>query len=147
MTSCRGIATPKRKYKLKSIKLCLITPVLRFLVSLIVLLGFTGARAAVGDEFIQPGIKYNLKFQVLTEEEGNYTCAVMGFETDPTENVALDEIPEQVYYKGHSYTVTEIGRNAFEGKTCITSVSLPKTIKKIGFFALSKNSYSSITLP
>lgn len=115
--------------------------------SLIVLLGFTGARAAVGDEFIQPGIKYNLKFQVLTEEEGNYTCAVMGFETDPTENVALDEIPEQVYYKGHSYTVTEIGRNAFEGKTCITSVSLPKTIKKIGFFALSKNSYSSITLP
>ena len=122
-------------------------PVLRFLVSLIVLLGFTGARAAVGDVFIQPGIKYNLKFEMLTEEDGNYTCAVMGFETDPTENVALDEIPEQVFYKGHSYTVTEIGRNAFEGKTCITSVSLPKTIKKIGFFALSKNSYSSITLP
>lgn len=101
-------------------------PVLRFLVSLIVLLGFTGARAEVGDEFIDGNIKY----KVLTEEKDKKTCAALGFVTKPTTDQDLT-IQVTAVYNGVVYKVTEVQDNAFANIKQIKTLGLPYSIQKL----------------
>ena len=42
-------------------------------------------------------------------------------------------IPDQVTIQGKTYRVTAIGKCAFEGTEALQSISLPATVKKIGF--------------
>lgn len=114
-------------------------PVLRFLVSLIVLLGFTGARAAVGDEFIDGNIKY----KVLTEEDKK-TCAALGFVTKPTTDQDLT-IQVTAVYNGVVYKVTEVQDNAFANIKQIKTLRLPYSIQKIGRDAFSRSGLTSIS--
>lgn len=46
-------------------------------------------------------------------------------------------IPESFSYEGKKYTVTSIGRNAFNYCTEMTSLIIPNTIKEIGDGAIS----------
>lgn len=115
-------------------------PVLRFLVSLIVLLGFTGARAEVGDEFIDGNIKY----KVLTEEKDKKTCAALGFVTKPTTDQDLT-IQVTAVYNGVVYKVTEVQDNAFANIKQIKTLGLPYSIQKIGRDAFSRSGLTSIS--
>ena len=45
------------------------------------------------------------------------------------------DIPEKVTYGGISYQVSSIGKNAFEGHSDITYLSIPSTIESIGEYA------------
>lgn len=56
-------------------------------------------------------------------------------------------IPESVNYYGISYTVTEVGQEAFKSCKKITSISMPQTIEKIGDYAFSDCSLPDIPLP
>ena len=47
-------------------------------------------------------------------------------------------IPEAVSYKGMSYPVTSIGKQAFRGCSGLTSVSIPNSVKSIGVSAFEK---------
>lgn len=116
-------------------------PVLRFLVSLIVLLGFTGARAEVGDEFIDGNIKY----KVLTEEKDKKTCAALGFVTKPTTDQDLTIQVTAVDDNGVVYKVTEVQDNAFANIKQIKTLGLPYSIQKIGRDAFSRSGLTSIS--
>lgn len=116
-------------------------PVLRFLVSLIVLLGFTGARAEVGDEFKDGNIKY----KVLTEEKDKKTCAALGFVTKPTTDQDLTIQVTAVDDNGVVYKVTEVQDNAFANIKQIKTLGLPYSIQKIGKDAFSRSGLTSIS--
>lgn len=108
--------------------------------SLIVLLGFTGARAAVGDEFPDGNIKY----KVLTEEKDKRTCAALGFVTKPTTDQNL-YIPVTAVYNGVVYKVTEVQDKAFANIKQIKTLELPYSIQKIGRDAFSRSGLTSIS--
>ena len=58
------------------------------------------------------------------------------------------DIPSTVNYQGHSYTVTEIGKKAFDICTSITSVTIPATVRTIGMYAfLDCEGLTSINIP
>lgn len=63
-------------------------------------------------------------------------------------NLKTVTIPVSVFYKGKTYTVTEIGFHAFSYCSELTSVVIPNTIKKIGeqAFAVCEG-LTSITIP
>lgn len=57
-------------------------------------------------------------------------------------------IPEYVVSQGVTYTVTELGRDAFRGSANMTSVSLPESLNNIGINCFQGcSSLTSITLP
>lgn len=57
-------------------------------------------------------------------------------------------IPEFVLYNGITYTVSEIGRDAFRGCGSLTSVTLPESIANLGINAFQGcTALESITLP
>lgn len=110
--------------------------------SLIVLLGFTGARAEVGDELIDDGIKY----KVLTEEEDKKgTCAALGFVTTPTTDKNLIIPVTVIDDNGVVYKVTEVQDNAFANIKQIKTLGLPYSIQKIGRDAFSRSGLTSIS--
>jgi len=80
------------------------------------------------------------------EDEDTY---VYVYPTDSLRYVGTINIPSSVTNSnnGESYTVTGIGENAFTDCTRLTDVTLPNTIKYIGFVAFSGTSLESITLP
>lgn len=58
------------------------------------------------------------------------------------------EIPEEVLWEGHQYTVTSIGKEAFRCATNLTGVEIPYTITAISTSAFyGCKSISSITIP
>ena len=50
-------------------------------------------------------------------------------------NTRYVDIPENVTYSGKTYRVSSIGKNAFEGHSDITYLSIPSTIESIGEYA------------
>ena len=57
-------------------------------------------------------------------------------------------IPEAVQYNGVSYSVTEIGSNAFTSCTGLTSVTIPNSVTEIGSNAFSScTGLTSVTIP
>lgn len=74
---------------------------------------------------------YTYQGQTLNYEivdESAKTCKVVGYQTVAGELV----IPSQVSYNGNTYTVTEIGKSAFENCISLTSVTIPNSITSIG---------------
>lgn len=56
-------------------------------------------------------------------------------------------IPEQITYKGHTYTVMSVGENAFAGQDNLTSVRLPSSVRGISACAfLGCTSLRQVTL-
>lgn len=50
-------------------------------------------------------------------------------------NTRYVDIPQNVTYGGKTYRVSSIGKNAFEGRSDITYLSIPSTIESIGKYA------------
>lgn len=94
-------------------------------ITLILLAGF--ALQALAYDFEVDGMYY--KIQVYTETPEVYVvhCAQPGWNCYSGDVV----IPETVTYEGVTYTVTEIGSQAFKNCTELTSVSFPSTLTYI----------------
>ena len=57
-------------------------------------------------------------------------------------------IPHSVTHNGISYSVTEIGKEAFDGCKGLTSITLPNSVTEIGIFAFyGCKGLTSITIP
>lgn len=93
---------------------------------------------ASADEVIN-GIKYNC----YTVDNLNY-AQVEGYETGLT----IANIPGSITSGGKQYTVTSIGRSAFEDCSTLTSVTFPNSVVVIDDYAFSNcPSLTSITIP
>ena len=106
------------------------------------------ADAAVDDLFTIDNIIY----QVLTEEENNYTVEVSGNTLTQITDVV---IPSTVTNGDYTYTVTEIGGmledsesdNAFHDCNYLRSIELPNTITQIGVSAFDNCGLTEIDIP
>lgn len=80
---------------------------------------------------------------------GYYTSTKLAYLTGTTStSLTTLNVPSTIKIDGETYTVNNIGQNAFENNTTLTTVNLPSTIKYISayaFFNCSK--LSSISLP
>ncbi len=80
----------------------------------------------------------NFKYEVLTEDvgAGTGTVALVGYASDPSGNLT---VAEEVYSDdtGISYTVIEIGEEAFKDYEDITGVEIPDSVNNIGKKAFS----------
>lgn len=56
-------------------------------------------------------------------------------------------VPETVIYNGYTYTVTELGENVFDGHSSVTTLNLPKTLRKIGKQALAGCALEVLEIP
>jgi len=87
----------------------------------------------------------SLKFLELNSIE--MTCKVTGPKDDLTLNGDL-AIPGNVTISGNSYTVVEIGNDAFKNGTGLISVTIPDSVKVIGNSAFYNcTSIISVTIP
>ena len=87
--------------------------------------------------FTVDGISYS-----ITSTDDN-TVKVVANASGYSGNVT---IPSEVTYKDVTYTVTAIGSGAFTDDAELTSVSLPSTVKSIGYAAFSGSSVNSVVL-
>lgn len=91
---------------------------------------------------IVDGIYYNR----LSSNEVEVTASSIGG-TDRHIYTGDIVIPEQITYAGKRFTVTQIGKAAFRYQEYMTSISLPKTIKRIEDNAFEFCKFKSFTLP
>ncbi len=81
-----------------------------------------------------PNKKSDVRFEIAPFKylvTGDNTVSLVGYDYSKDPNNGVVEIPSSVTYQAKSYSVTEIVR-AFLGKTKITSVTIPLTVKSIG---------------
>ncbi len=87
----------------------------------------------------------NIIYEVLTDEDGNRTLAVVG--NTLTENTSV-VIPATVQYLDKIYTVTEIAEYAFQNCELLESIDLPNTVVAINNFAFfGATNLRSIDIP
>ena len=99
--------------------------------------------AKVGDVFTQG----NLKFTVLTENDDQGTVSVAKTATSISGELI---IPSRVVNQNVSYTVTEVGKNAFEACKSLTgSLTIPNSVTTIGDYAFYECTgfTGSLTIP
>lgn len=95
----------------------------KLLFLLMALLPMMSAWAAYGDEFTADGLIY--------VDTGTGTVGVKGYSTAPTGALVIPMLVTNPETKT-TYSVIQIGPNAFKGCTGLTSVTLPKTMCNIG---------------
>ena len=99
------------------------------------------AEVGVGSVFTVNGISYEVTTQIGVKEV-EVTQATTGFTAS-----GVLVIPEAVTYEGVIYSVTSIGKYAFDSKTEITSVIIPNSVTIIKQFAFSKcTNLTSVTI-
>ena len=84
------------------------------------------------------GIYYNLVSKIkeaeVTQNPNKYTGSVV--------------IPEKVTYENVEYSVTSIGKYAFDGCSGLTSVTIPNSVTSIGKYAFyGCSGLTSVTIP
>ena len=120
---------------MKTLRLCL-------LISAFCLVSVTKATAS---DFKVDGINYNITSSTdltveVTFEPGSYTNKL-----PYTEELT---IPEYVTYRGKTYTVTSIGKKAFNDFAFSGSITIPASVTSIGDMAFSScYNLTSITIP
>ncbi|MGN0211603.1 MAG: leucine-rich repeat domain-containing protein [Muribaculaceae bacterium] len=92
--------------------------------------------SAYADTFTVDGIIY----EALTET----TCKVA---KNGTSYSGALNIPSRVTNEDVTYTVTEVGDDAFNGATFVNGLTLPSTIEKIGSTAFRYTNMAEVTIP
>ena len=85
----------------------------------------------------------SLDFEVISSTL--LTCKVTGVKTGVTLNG--DVVIPGTYTDGNTYTVVEIGDQAFNNCPGLTGVTIPDSVKKIGNFAFYKCGLATMTIP
>ena len=86
------------------------------------------------------GIWYNLNSESKEAEVTNEFITYMKY-------FGHIVIPETVVYNDVSYSVTSIGNYAFHNCSLLQGVTIPNTVKSIGYDAFSQSSLPQITIP
>lgn len=107
--------------------------------------GWYGYVLAIGSLEHQTFSLEGLKYEVLTDIEGDRTVTVTGYTDRSLESIS---IPDSVDYKNKTFYVTEIYEYAFSDCRGLASIDLGNSVKKIGSFAFGYcTSLVSITIP
>lgn len=90
-----------------------------------------------------------LKYTIISETDKTVSVTKVNTEAyNPTITDATLTIPEQAIHNSTSYTVIEIGINAFNSERNLTSITIPNTIRKIDHNAFQNCSgITTITIP
>lgn len=78
---------------------------------------------------------------------GNQTAGVTGFNANAPHDADRTTIPDKVTRNGKTYTVTNIGQQAFLNDKTLTSMIIPSTVTSIGTQAFASSSLQAISLP
>ena len=100
-------------------------------------------------EEVSPGID-GIYYKIISEEEQTVAVTFRGETSTTYKNEYSGEIviPETVTLNGKTYTVTEIGDEAFLSCKELTSVIIPNSVKRIDFEAFyGCSNLTSVTLP
>lgn len=95
------------------------------------------ARKTIAEDVVIDSLYYNL----YETESGQYEAEVVR-----SYNNKSYVIPSKVNYLGVDFTVTAIGDKAFASRGNLTEISLPNTVKTIGWRAFEESNISSIDL-
>ncbi len=95
-------------------------------------------KAAVGDTFTVDDIEYVIKSEDPNEVAVGKSVSFAG---------TTANIPATVMNGATTYTVTALANYALQKKPSLTSVTLPKTVKKIGAHALRDTGITSMLIP
>ena len=96
--------------------------------------------------FTAPNAEGQMLSYLILPEGNNTVALVRPKDKKDRYNDASYIIPATVSYNGQTYTVTEIGREAFNNSKA-RSVTLPSTLKYIAAWAFTRTDLQSIVLP
>ena len=99
-----------------------------------------------GVSFTVPNAKGQMLSYLILPEGNNTVALVQAEKKKDRYNDPSYIIPATVNYNGQTYTVTEIGAEAFK-KSKLTSITLPSSLKYIAINAFISSSLNSIVFP
>ena len=108
---------------------------------LLLMTAFVALAANARETIVEDVVIDSLYYDLYETESGQYEAEVVG-----SYNNKSYVIPSKVNYLGVDFTVTVIGDKAFESKGKLTEISLPNTVKAIGYGAFMESNISSIDL-
>ena len=86
--------------------------------------------------------EYEYSFEIT--EDNKVTIKGLANADDKTSVTSL-EIPKTVTYEDTEYTITAIGKSAFQDCSALTSITIPNTVETIGEWALNCHALKSLT--
>ncbi len=95
----------------------------------------------VGDKLTEGDLEY------IVIDADNMYVAVSGMDTGADFSDKPLDIPANIVHEGITYSVTEIGANAFNYCTKISTVNIPYGVKSIGFSAFYESSLTYVSIP
>ncbi|MBR4745667.1 MAG: leucine-rich repeat protein, partial [Clostridia bacterium] len=81
-------------------------------------------------------------------DDENYTATIIRFDEADQFSAGALVLPSRTQHNGEQYRVTAVANNVFQGKTTISSITIPEGYVSIGDYAFEGASYlSRVTLP